>query len=47
MNERKTGNSPMNNKKVWTAPVLEVIFLNSAENTKTHTLSDGFPNKKS
>jgi hypothetical protein len=47
MNERKTGNSPMNTKKVWTAPVLEVILLSSAENTKTHTVSDGFPKRKS
>jgi hypothetical protein len=47
MNERKTGNSPMNTKKVWTAPVLEVITLNSAENTATHSVTDGFKTRKS
>lgn len=47
MNERKTENSPMNTKKVWTVPVLEVILLGSAENTTTHTVSDGFPNLRS
>ncbi len=47
MNERKTMNSPMNTKKVWTAPVLEVILLNSAENTTHHNVTDTFPHKKS
>jgi hypothetical protein len=47
MNKRETGNSPMNTKKAWTAPVLEVILLNSAENTTVHTVSDGPPNRRS
>jgi hypothetical protein len=47
MNERKTENSPMNTKKIWTAPVLEVILLNSAENTSRHIVTDGFPYRKS
>lgn len=47
MHKRTTGNSPVNTKKVWTVPVLEVILLSSAENTATHTVSDGFPKRKS
>jgi hypothetical protein len=31
MHETKTGDSPMNSKKNWTAPVLKVILLNSAQ----------------
>jgi hypothetical protein len=47
MNDNKTGTSPMTAKKVWTAPALEVISLNSARNTATKSVLDGFPHKKS
>jgi hypothetical protein len=41
MNERKTGDSPMNNKKIWTAPVLQVISLSSAASIGTVGAADG------
>jgi hypothetical protein len=39
MNE--TSNLPVKAKKLWTAPKLEVILLNSAANVGTPTQADG------
>jgi hypothetical protein len=47
MNNGTTQHSPVNAKKVWTAPKLEVILLNSAANSTVHSVSDGFPTKTS
>jgi hypothetical protein len=47
MNERKTENPPVDTKKVWTAPVLEVILLNSAEHTARRLIADGTGTRKS
>ena len=41
MHERKTGDTPMNGKKLWTSPVLQVILLNAAQNSSGGSLSDG------
>ncbi|MGA1982042.1 MAG: hypothetical protein ABSG84_06190 [Acidobacteriaceae bacterium] len=40
MNERNTGDSTMNRKKIWTPPVLKTILLNSAKHG-SHAGPDG------
>jgi hypothetical protein len=47
MNEKKTADSAINNKKIWTAPVIQVIQLSSAANTTHTTTGDGYFTKKS
>jgi hypothetical protein len=40
MNERKTGDSPVNKRKLWTEPVITIISLGIARN-ETQTNNDG------
>jgi len=47
MNETKTGESPMNTKKIWTAPSLKVISLNSAKAGALTGNDGGGPRTKS
>ena len=48
MNEKKTGESPMNTKKIWTAPSLKIISLNSAKSgALSGTDAQGTPRSKS
>ena len=49
MNERKTGDSPVNKKKLWTEPVVTIVSLgiarhetqinNEGDGTHTHHVS--------
>jgi len=41
MNERKTVETMVNSKKLWTAPVLKAIVLNSARHTSLSSHYDG------
>jgi hypothetical protein len=49
MNERKTGVSVMNSKKIWTAPALQIIALSSAAAVGTVGKGDAghYPTNKS
>jgi hypothetical protein len=47
MNERKTGDSTMNSKKLWTAPALKAIALNSARTNPSHGGDGGGTKSKS
>ena len=40
MNERKTGDSPVNKKKLWTEPVVKIIALGTARH-ETAINNDG------
>jgi hypothetical protein len=40
MNERKTGDSPVNKKKLWTEPVVKIIVLGTARH-ETQVNNDG------
>jgi hypothetical protein len=41
MNERKTVDTMANSKRLWTAPVLKAIVLNSARHTTGAQIHDG------
>jgi hypothetical protein len=40
MNDRMTGDSPVNKKKLWTEPVIKTITLGTARN-QTQVNNDG------
>jgi hypothetical protein len=45
MNEKPLGESQMTNKRVWTAPVVKVILLNTARNGGSIVQNDGTMSK--
>jgi hypothetical protein len=47
MNLKKSENSPIDSKKLWTAPVITVIDLGSARNGAPATNSDSGSNHRS